>query len=60
MMFLSLHIKEFGIDSLITHLQEAWRINIVVDLGQLLFKPFWRTGCDGLFKVFQLLHVWEV
>ena len=51
-MFLSLHIKEFGINSFITHLQESWRIDIVVNLCQLLLKSF-RSPCDNC--LFQLL-----
>ena len=36
------------------------RIDIGMDLCQLVFKSFWRTGSDGLFHFFQLFHVWEV
>ena len=60
MVFLSLHIKEFGINSFITHLQESWWIDIVVNLCQRLFKPFRRSGSYCLFQVLQLFHVREV
>ena len=36
------------------------RIDIGMNLCQLVFKAFWRTGSDGLFHFFQLFHVWEV
>ena len=36
------------------------RIDIGMNLCQLLFKSFCRTGSDGLFYFFQLLHVREV
>ena len=59
-MCLTLHVEKFSVDGFFSYLQDAWGIDKVVYLCQLLLKPFRRTGCDGLLQFLQLLHVWEV
>ena len=60
MMGVALHVEEFNIDGLFAHLQDLRRINIGVDLCQLILKSFRCTGYERLLQILQLLHVWEV
>ena len=54
------NIKKFGIDSLITHLQESWWIEVSMNLVHLGFKCLGRMGCKSLLESPCLLQIREV